>query len=506
MQEILANNWAVAFPTFTRFFFDWEPTPKQIALGIGGLKLHEVNGRLEMAPGAVNDVLGMGAIRSGKTMGVAYAYLLLMWAFPRLELANFGPSVDQAATMYRAMLQACRGSKRFERYIKDVRKHPYPSITLSNESYIEARSVPMKASGDEAELIRSREYDCINVDEAFLFGEPAIQVLRGRLLGHRQDRPYMPARLGRFTMLSNPDDTTTWGRERYYAGLPGSPTYNPLYLSIHFRLPEDAPWLRPEDVEALRAKYTRRRAQMDLDGEFADPEDAVFPIGHLRRAFVESFDDTGIVADLQRRVEALADYDEGMESFHLEPEAGHYYVAGWDIGKGTSRKERGAAAGVVLDITNIPWLVVALEYLPCAGKWYETISQVRRIQEVYQAEVAVDSTGSGDVVEEWAESEGVDFDLPVRFSAPLKANIIYNAQWCLERGYVKGPYIKRFFDQLRDYVRDDERIPQDMVMAFAMALHAARERIFGGSTEAISVQQGPRERVRGARVAPRRRP
>lgn len=429
------------------------------------------------------DKMLIAGIRTGKSFLAARGALHLMQFNPGSRFLNTSISSEQAKIVYNNCLEMCNAN-RFKHWVEHVQASPYPLIRLVNGSELWFRSI-----GYEAELIRGFEFDCINVDEAaYVSHELAIKTLRGRLLGvNPLTGKY---RLGIIWFISSPKGQS-WLFERWKKGDPAYPGADPSqYLSLRATIWDNI-HLNPEAIENVMADYTEAMIRQELYGEFLSNADAFFPYesvmaccGEERREVRWLYDQISAWNARQnsRTIRSDAGLTSDIVHYECDPQPGHHYVASWDLGKKSTARGRNATVGLVFDITHEPWTQVAYFYRE--GMTYvDAKSEIERWAAKYGSErlgcscrTAMDSTGKGDVLEEFIDRErSVDNLEGIVYSGANKPNLLHAGKLAVERELIAFPFIKRQVDQLTNYVTDDKDIPQDIVMAYCQAMYVARE-------------------------------
>jgi hypothetical protein len=359
-----------------------------------------------------------------------------------------------------------------------------------------------RSIGYEAELLRGFEFDCIGVDECgYITNELAIMTLKGRLLGVNP-LTGLP-RLGLLWQYTSPHGKTGWTYERWKLGDPRFPGARPdRYLSLRVKT-IDNPLLDKTALEELMANYTDRQIQQELEGEFLDDTSAEFSIDQImsccdtqRPEVRELARQIGDWQDRQgkRRKSSLRE-ELGLSSdlnfYELEPQAGRQYMASWDLGKKATKAGRNATVGMVWDVTELPWRLVAYRYEEGSGylpamSWIESWHQ-KYSSRGTQCQTILDATGKGDVLNELIEAEQRFAVDGMVYNSVLKPNLITAGKLAIERGLVAFPFLKRFVDQLSIYTQNDKDLPQDTVMAFCQFAYRARDYAgLGGSTRRSS--------------------
>lgn len=469
---------------FCQYYFDgWTPLPYQHAFYHAKQK---------------NKLL-LAGIRSGKTKGVSAGFLHYGLFHPGSRLANASISADQAMIVFNDVVDFASRPK-FEHWVEDISRHPYPKVRLVNGTEIWFRSI-----GYEAELWRGWEFDWINVDEAaYVQSEAAIKTLLGRLVGTYQVNGIWVPRAGLFSMTSSPKGKS-WLFERWKLGDPEYLGSQPeKYLSLRVRT-RDNTYLSPESIDDLMANYSSKQIQQELDGLFVDADGAQFSYNQVMYACTplmkndlgEVIDGRAEVSELQDAVNdsleahrASASRREDLDYYELPPERGHLYVNSWDLGKRPTKRGRNAMVGGVLDITKAPWRLVAYRYAPGASfgiahewikEWHEKYGG-----ETGNCETIIDATGKGDVLnEQLTEEDNLNISAFV-YSVSSKPQLIHSLAIALERGLIVFPFIRRLVDQLQGYELPDDRIAQDIVMMLGQAAYSATLRS-GGVGRALAV-------------------
>lgn len=430
----------------------------------------------------------IAGIRSGKTYAISLGFPHYSLFHPYSRLANASISADQAKIVFYNVLDLV-SRPRFEKFVKDTRKHPFPVIELINGSEMWFRSV-----GYEAELWRGWEFDWINVDEgAYIPTKATIDTLDGRLLG--QNTQTMRPRAGLRSITTSPKGRG-WLQEEYYKGDPGRAEYNPdRFLSMRVRS-IDNPNLDRNELEALFNDYSERQRKQELEGLFLDPEDAVFAWEAIQ--WMHSIERPEVL-ELMKAIDELSEVSnpEGFAPkvfdktdyvrYELPPGANKTYLISWDLGTtATKHLGRNATVGMVFDLSRKPWRLVAYRRERKAS-YSLIIRWVKEWHLRYNAfganavETVIDATGSGNPVQQILQEEhGLDID-GVIYGTASKPDIINAGAVMIEQGNVIMPPIRAVIDELSGYEIDDKKIVQDTVMALCQGLHRARAR-FGDMT------------------------
>lgn len=430
----------------------------------------------------VKDKLVVAGIRVGKSMGASLGMLHHGQFHPYSRILNTSISSEQAKIVYYNMLDLIQ-AERFKHWVEHHEKSPYPLIRLVNGTEFWFRSL-----GYEAEYLRGFEFDLIHLDEgAYVQSEMSIKTLRGRLLGvnPKTGRP----RSGLFWTSTTPKGKAGWTYERWKRGDSRFEGADPArYLSLRVRTIEN-PLLSKEILREIMADYTERMILQELEGEFLDDTSAEFDYAQIQACCNP---EDSVVKDLlreiqeqrakqgrQRSLRMELGLAEDIDHFELEPRIGHQYLASWDLGKRATKEGRNATVGMVWDVTQLPWRMVAYKYLTGTGyipamglieEWHNKYSSMGT-----KCLTSIDASGKGDVLNELIETEQRFSVDGIVYNAVMKPNLITAAKIAIERGLVRFPFIKRFVDQLQIYTQNDKDLPQDTVMAFAQSMFKARE-------------------------------
>lgn len=422
----------------------------------------------------------VAGIRVGKSAGIARMFCHYGMYHPNTRLLNTSISSEQAKIVYSTMMEIF-GQKRLSHWVKHTERSPYPKIELWNGTEYWFRSI-----GYEAELLRGFEFDWINIDECgYVTSKMAIDTLKGRLLGVHPTTG-LP-RAGIFTQMTSPKGNSGWVMDRWKQGDPRYDGADPhQYLSLRVKT-EDNPLLSPQQIRDLMAEYTDRMIRQELMGEFIGTEHAEFSAEMIAYCHDDSHPEIrallkAIEESYQKNTNSLRSQlglVEDIEHYELSPQPGHQYLASWDLGKKATKAGRNATVGMVWDITEMPWRMVAYRYETGQG-YLAAVAWIEEWHRKYSLAgtpcyTVLDATGKGDVVNEILEAEHrVPVDGLV-YSSVLKPNLITSARLAIEGGLVRFPFIRRMVDQLLAYEQNDKALAQDIVMAFAQAMQRARE-------------------------------
>lgn len=150
---------------------------------------------------------------------------------------------------------------------------------------------------------------------------------------------------------------------------------------------------------------------------------------------------------------------------YADPVPGHSYVNAFDLGR-----TRDAMAGFTIDISTVPFSVVHIEHhyrldYTLQGQLIDAINLL------YPGETYVESNGPGDPLIQFLTTPVTPF-----FTTALnKKNLVDALQLLMAKNELICPDHKPTRLQLTRYIRLDQNIEQDLVMALGIAaLHAGR--------------------------------
>lgn len=147
----------------------------------------------------------------------------------------------------------------------------------------------------------------------------------------------------------------------------------------------------------------------------------------------------------------------------VPPLAGHRYINAFDIGR-----TRDGFAGFSIDITTNPFTVVHIEH-HYKKDYPDQAKIIDWVDENYVGETWVESNGPGDPVIGFLTRKVTPFFT----TAIMKKNMIDSLVLLLDKKELRIPEHKALKLQLTRYLRRDQGIEQDLVMALAIAAFEA---------------------------------
>lgn len=332
---------------FAKLFFGYDLAPKQVeAVNMGGRVSVKCAGRRFGKSTTTN----IEVVHKCITQPNAVAYII-------------GPSIDQAQIYFDELEVAIKNSVLLESYIDgEILHRPFPMVKFKNGSVIHGRSTAY-----DGRYIRGKGADIVAVTEAaFVKSEVFQKPIRALTLD----------RQGRIIVESTPN-----GHDYFYdlfvKGNEDGDYYKSFYATVY-----DNPRLSVEDIEMIKSEIPDMAFRIEYMAEFIDDDAFVFPWIVLEPVFID--------------YEALLT-EEGFRTGERIP--GHRYVIGVDLAK-----LRDYTVITVLDCgipgTKEKFKIVEWAQLQKVDYTTVIIPAINRMQEKYQAQVYLDSTGVGEVIQE----------------------------------------------------------------------------------------------------------
>ena len=355
------RRWAPSHPSgfalWCKTFLEWTPHSKQNSFGASCAKL----------------LLLICGIRFGKSDVAAARFLYHMFYTPNGRFLNASFSEDQAKiVVLRAYEMAMNGPLRG--FVDRVVKSPHLLLVLKNGATLQARSTK------DANLLRGKTYHGINLDEGAYCSREDADVLLGRVLDYD----------GWVSVTSSPPVMKNWLFEWWVDSqtrqMQGDPRHYAETASTY-----DNPHMPVAGIKALEAKYTELGAQREIRGEFVDNEGATFPIAIVNPAFVDYEPETSPIPPEQWRTRSVM--EEILRLVPADQKAPPNYVASFDLAR-----KKAMFAGVVLETSGKQ--LRGVERVRGSGiPWLEQCRVIEQTQAKWDANVVIDGTGVGDVVD-----------------------------------------------------------------------------------------------------------
>jgi hypothetical protein len=241
---------------------------------------------------------------------------------------------------------------------------------------------------------------------------------------------------GRLIVLSTPNGAGNLFQEQWDEALAQLHNLDPenRTWSAHF-LPW---WVNPEWddawAEAARADMGDKEFAQEHEVDFQGSGKNVFASDHIENLYKHAIT-------------------------YADPIQGHSYVNAFDLGR-----TRDAMAGYTIDISTIPFSVAHIEHHYRLDYTLQG-ALIDAIGTLYPGETLVESNGPGDPLIAFLNIPVIPF-----FTTALsKKNIIDSLQLLLAKSEIISPEHKATKLQLTRYIRRDQNIEQDLVMAFSIA-------------------------------------
>jgi len=353
----------------------------------------------------------------------------------KYEAVNASITLDQAKIVFEKVIKLLKGKREAEALVKDIKFSPFPHIIFGNDSVFWARSTQRRG-----EYLLGHDYDYFNFDEVAFEPHPEYvveQVIMMRLAD----------RAGMLDYTSTPK-----GRNWFYKKCEWLKTH-PKSGYVQNGDTRENPYISRKYLERKIKTLSPNKVAQNIYGDFVDDPDQVILEKYVSEATSKSW---------------------GLSP----PVSGHTYCHGWDLAR-----KRTYTVGITLDITEIPYQVVALQRFQ--REWKDVYSAIRKRKKEYEGQVIIDSTGLGDVVlAELSDIKPVGFNFGER-GGKAKSELISNLQQAHALGQIAYPYIEQtdadgevwsLQDELRNFYWDSKK-DCDAVMALGLALWLVRGRV-----------------------------
>jgi hypothetical protein len=413
-------------------------------------------------------VTHLGGVGSGKTQGAAFSFMTDLLTKPHFLGLNTSISSFQANLLFE-MLQPYIERPLVARFIKDVKRRPYPSIET-----IFGSKLSCMTSGYQATNIRGSEFDRINFDEGgYEYDEETYVALRSRLRGRRADGTIRDAQL---VITTTPTDSPPL-RQRWNKGDAETDVYDPYgYSSVRSTLFDNF-HVTARQREAIIADYTEEMVQQEIYALFPDWGISEFPTGQIRACEDRWLNDwmeteAGGEGDLAKpwKVELPR---LGVTKWVAPVEPGRIYIAAGDPGTGNPPR-RNAGTVMVWDVTQKPYTMVYMDWVTGNGSYIPWFNSFKFAMEYYQPLYqGIDATGTQKAIDELVfEREGLKVD-GINFTRD-KFTMINSLKMIFQYGDIRFPFIKGLHNQLGFYKLPDDDIAQDLVSAMMVAAYLTR--------------------------------
>lgn len=339
---------------------------------------------------------------------------------------------DQANLSFDTAIRLLRQSPLLEPLLEDVRRTPFPRITLSNGATIEARSTQ-----NRGEYLLGNDYDLFIFDEVAFESEPEY-VVEEVILMRLADRE------GRLDLVSTPNGKN-WFYRRARDVLEGK---RPGYFQSGDS--RENPNVSQDFLDERVQYFSEARLQQNIMGQFIDSGGEILKGEYVDRALAGG---EFIGADGQDKV----------------------ILSGWDLAR-----KRTATVGITVEVTGTVARVIVLERFRHFD-WQVIIEKIKARQRQYPGQLIIDATGLGDVIVE----QLADYNpQAVIFTPAVKAELLTNVELMHAKGQIAygrweladGPgRVWSLEDELRG-ARWDDNNRCDALMALALALWPLRNR------------------------------
>lgn len=446
---------------FTQYYFDIDMLPHQLVA----------------AHARQHTLLTLGGRASGKTFGYILAGIWMATLMPDFRMLWTSFTADQSAIAFNDIKPIVLQSERFARFLPEgansFKKGAYPEIHIQipgqPESVIRFVTSDASSGGDRR---RGYQWDWIHIDEGGLImdnGE-TVNTLRPSLRGRRNVRG-RPPRLGRISTSTTPT-AAPWLRDWWdKAKSPDYPEYNPdEYWAIRVSSDQNTT-LTEQQLRSFQSDMSEEEIKVELQGEFPEYMGNEFSPTIVNacedRMLNKEVDD--MIADgvPDARMDLLGRY--GIYRYQKPVIDGRKYVLVGDPGTGNP-PYRNAGVILVWDVTEVPYELVYFHWVSGGGDYRPFFNDFEWAYRYYNpVYTAFDATGTQRAMDQlYFENKGLVVEgLSVTTE---KSAMINTLKILLQRKLLRFPHLHGMRLQLLGYKQEeDKKLPQDIVMAMAMA-------------------------------------
>lgn len=440
----------------------------------------------------------LAGIAAGKTITSAASVCMDCLSIPYFRALNTSVTAKQAELPFDMFMMWHEGNDNLKHHIYNIKLRPWPIITFTNYSEWEFRT-----SGADARFIRGSEYDRIVYDEAGLdFLGETPKILRGRLRGTRPDGTTRHARLD---VITSPSDAP-WLVERFWRGIGSSETANlRQYLSFKVRT-RDNTTLTEEQIALMEAEYTPEMIAVEMDAEFPDYGQSMFPKRHIIACTDQSMNDMIYLAlnpeDPTKKATEGYVWEEhpryGVTKFELPFDPRGSYIMAGDPGVDDPPRRNSPSVGV-LRVDTSPHQLVYFDWIFGRGDYKPFLSSYKYAIQKYRPHFkALDTTATQKGIQQLAFDDMGISTHGVNFSRD-KEPALNALSLMLSNHEIVWPSVTGLIKQMSNYTREsDKKIAQDIVMMLAMLAFGTRF-VPQEDKSAGTASKAPRNRKRRAR-------
>jgi hypothetical protein len=446
------------FRLLSQWYLGLDPMPKQYAY-------HQAR---------QPNVAWVGSIASGKSVGITAsvaADCLTLPGFRALSTSITSAQAEIPFEIFTSLYSDDMYHRRLEHLIEDVVKRPYPMIKFKNGS-----SWLFRTAGYQAQHIRGFEFDRIVFDEAgYEYDEETMRALRGRLRGER--RPGVP-RMARLDAATSPT-SCPWLRQWFDRGDPSG--LEPMlgdYASIRSTI-YDNTHITDEQVRLMKAGYSDEMIRVELLGQFPEYGNTMFPEGHIIACESRLLNDEMEMALRPEMGGSTPGYQEdvhprhGITLYETPYDPNELYILAGDPGSGDI-PYRNAGCVVVYTASARPHRLVYFNWVSGNGSYMPFLNAYKYAIDKYRPNLrGIDATGPQKALNELAfERLGIE-TVGLNFGRDKHA-MVNALSLALTNHDLVYPFIKGLHLQMSRYVREDDKMPNDIVMTLAMIAYLLR--------------------------------
>jgi hypothetical protein len=421
-----------------------------------------------IANGPESDFIIIGGVGCGKTLNMVLIAAYYCCMLPNFRYLGTAPLSWQADLSYREFLSFALDyenktsfRRRITRWIKDVRKRPYPTIEFINGSTMEFKSLAVDASG-----ILTWGGDMIVVDQAedeSIDFKSVISNLGTRLRGQVGGR----ARLGKLGLMANS-------------------AYNPMLWETYDRYEKsnealallltsyDNPYLTKKQLRDIERRFMDKdEARRMMKSERPLPKGKEFTetrVTNTQSPGLDKLMEDAIA--LNKKGFVLEESENiGPVKWLIPPQPGHTYVMAGDPGQGNP-PYRNSGVVMVFDVTDFPTKpasLAAFDWIYGFGSYHPFISSLEYHYSLYHPYIgAFDSTGIQKAFDDLGILDQEKLWMPLNMTGN-KMHYVLCLKVLMDRSLIKMPNsIYSIWNQLLMWCMPDKNLDQDIASTLFM--------------------------------------
>lgn len=444
-------------------------------------------------------VVILGGYGSGKTYGAVLPMLYYAATIPGFRGLFLAPNSNQAKESWRIALQIMYGTPYMEKFLVSKNAKDPPSLTIGNdlvgENLIQTFPIDDPAGVEKFETLT---LDYVVIDQAEKM--PNINEIR-RVIGSRFRGQIMGRDIiGKMVFLANAkDNPELWdlfdeaedNPDNILAVQPS--TFENIYIT-------------PEQLQHMEQDVggTDEDVRVHIKGGRPLLTGEHFPASlqaNIKSDILDDKMEAGLNEGIPGFVHIQAPKKVGTVRWEMPPEPDRLYCVIADPGTDNPPKRNSAVIMVwdYTDFPNAPATLQAFNWVYGNHRPEPWIQQYLEYVDRYRAKVtnAFDSTAwqSGWQESMWAMDKTIAGGMPLHIN--YKAKYLNFTKRMCERSLLKVPSIQGLFTQLGRYTLPDQKIAQDIVMAFILSGGWLEHLLYNEQDQQEEVEQFVREPRQG---------